>query len=55
MTYQGVDTRDHSIHDKHEEHLIVFMADAIIYPNAMVVLYILLTTFSTTPTQNFKG
>ena len=39
MTYQGVDTCDYSIHDKHEEHLIVFMADAVIYPNAMVVLY----------------
>lgn len=38
QTYQGVDAGNYSIHDKNEEDLVVCMADAVIYPNAMVIL-----------------
>lgn len=39
ITYQGIHARHYSIHNEDEEDLIVCMADAIINPYAMMVLY----------------
>lgn len=39
ITYQGIDACHYSIHNEDEEDLIVCMADAIINPYAMMVLY----------------
>ena len=38
QTYQGVDAGNYSIQDKIEEYFIVRMTDAVIYPNAMMIL-----------------
>lgn len=38
QTYQGVDAGNYSIQDKNEEYFIVRMTDAVIYPNAMMIL-----------------
>lgn len=55
-TYHGVDACNHSIQNKDEEDLIVCMADAITYPNAVVILTIKRYHFNTlSRTFEIKG
>lgn len=39
-TYQGVDACSYRIQDKDKEHLIIGMANTVIYPHTVVILHV---------------